>query len=322
MNQPIPRPSLSLAFNLAMTHTRRVLFDPFDLGKWFVIGFCAWLAALGDQGFGFTGNFPGQFNGAGPKPGQPNFNLGGFVPKIVDYWHSNFAWLLPVVILGGLAILILGLLVQWLNSRGKFMLLHCVANNTAEIRYPWSHHAHSANRYFLFRILIGIAVALVMIPIAAIVAFGVYSGFQTGVWHPLRTLAMFASGLFILAPVGLLSFVGMKLTTDFGIPIMFKLNCGPVEAWRHLWPIISARFGSIVLYLLFSILLSIGIGLAVLTLVVVTCCTAACLMVIPYIGTVFLLPTFVLLRSFSALYFGQLAPEFDVFPDPSPLNFN
>jgi molecular chaperone DnaJ len=27
---------------------KRVLFQPFDLGKWFVIGFAAWLAHLGD----------------------------------------------------------------------------------------------------------------------------------------------------------------------------------------------------------------------------------------------------------------------------------
>ena len=34
----------------ALERVKRVLFQPFDLGKWFVIGFCAWLACLGEGG--------------------------------------------------------------------------------------------------------------------------------------------------------------------------------------------------------------------------------------------------------------------------------
>ena len=38
----------------AMTWSRDVLFRPFDLTKWFVLGFCAWLAMLCDGG-GYQG---------------------------------------------------------------------------------------------------------------------------------------------------------------------------------------------------------------------------------------------------------------------------
>ena len=34
----------------ALERVKRMLFQPFDLGKWFVIGFCAWLACLGEGG--------------------------------------------------------------------------------------------------------------------------------------------------------------------------------------------------------------------------------------------------------------------------------
>ena len=34
----------------ALERVKRILFQPFDLGKWFVIGFCAWLAQLGEGG--------------------------------------------------------------------------------------------------------------------------------------------------------------------------------------------------------------------------------------------------------------------------------
>ena len=34
----------------ALERVKLMLFQPFDLGKWFVIGFCAWLAFLGEGG--------------------------------------------------------------------------------------------------------------------------------------------------------------------------------------------------------------------------------------------------------------------------------
>ena len=33
----------------AIERTKLVLFQPFDLGKWFKLGFCAFLATLGDD---------------------------------------------------------------------------------------------------------------------------------------------------------------------------------------------------------------------------------------------------------------------------------
>jgi hypothetical protein len=39
----------------AIEKVKEILFKPFDLGRWFVIGFCAWLACL-DQGGGFNFN--------------------------------------------------------------------------------------------------------------------------------------------------------------------------------------------------------------------------------------------------------------------------
>ena len=38
----------------AINKTKHILFDPFNLEKWFVIGFCAWLAGLAGGGGGFN----------------------------------------------------------------------------------------------------------------------------------------------------------------------------------------------------------------------------------------------------------------------------
>jgi hypothetical protein len=41
----------------AIDRVKLILFQPFDLAKWFVIGFCAWLAYLGQRGFNFNFRF-------------------------------------------------------------------------------------------------------------------------------------------------------------------------------------------------------------------------------------------------------------------------
>ena len=41
----------------AIEKTKCILFQPFDLAKWFIIGFCAFLATLGGGGGGNFGGF-------------------------------------------------------------------------------------------------------------------------------------------------------------------------------------------------------------------------------------------------------------------------
>ena len=52
--------------------------------------------------------------------------------------------------------------------------------------------------------------------------------------------------------------------------------------------------------------------------VLVTCCCAGCLMALPYLGTVLLLPVLVFKRSYSLYFLAQFGPEYDVFPPPPP----
>jgi hypothetical protein len=49
----------------------------------------------------------------------------------------------------------------------------------------------------------------------------------------------------------------------------------------------------------------------------VTCCIAGCLMALPYVGTVALLPVLVFKRSYSIYYLAQFGPAYNVFP-PAP----
>src|SRR5256714_13624418 len=58
--------------------------------------------------------------------------------------------------------------------------------------------------------------------------------------------------------------------------------------------------------------------------VVVSClvtCATCCAAAIPYVGTVILLPVFVLLRLFSLLFLRQFGPDYDVWADFVPREF-
>ncbi len=68
-----------------------------------------------------------------------------------------------------------------------------------------------------------------------------------------------------------------------------------------------------VLYLLFRIVVAIAIAVIVIVVVLATCCLAGCLLLLPYLGTVFLLPILVFERAYSLYYLAQFGPEYDVF---------
>jgi hypothetical protein len=55
----------------AIEKTKEILFRPFDLKKWCVIGFCAWLATLGEGGGGGGNGGGGNYNTSQPGGGSP-----------------------------------------------------------------------------------------------------------------------------------------------------------------------------------------------------------------------------------------------------------
>ena len=103
-----------------------------------------------------------------------------------------------------------------------------------------------------------------------------------------------------------------------------KTSAPPDQAdgapFRIVVRLIAMYPGEIVLYCLFLFVLAIATVLISCLVACLTCCVAA----LPYIGTVILLPVYILLRSFSLCFLRQFGPEYDVWasgpetPPPSP----
>ncbi len=303
----MPDPSFNISVTAPVTaafeRAKRLLFQPFDLQVWLTIGVAAWLAQLGRQGGGGTG-----FNFGGRR----NASLEEALRDAWSYVLDNLHWLVPVAIGVALVGLALWVLFTWLSSRGEFMLLHCVGERKAEVAVPWRIYAEHANSLFGFRVIVGLVTFVLVVPLVVL-----------GVWMLTRMVSgesrTFVTGLALagtvlsLTGVGVLFALVSKLTRDFVVPVMFLHTISCVVAWRRLMLLLTDNLAYFVLYILFSIVLSIAIGLLILALVLVTCCCAGCLMIIPYIGTVLILPIHIFRRAFSAEYLAQYGPEYNVF---------
>jgi len=291
----------------ALGHVKRMLFQPFDLGKWFVIGFGAWLAGLGERQGGQGFNFQ--------WPVHPHEDfLRGF-DHVRDYFLNNLDWIIPVAVFALFIGLLLGLLILWLNCRGKFILLHCVALNRAEVADPWNRFGPQANSLFWFRLLLGLAgMVLILLPlvlgIVLVVRMICHGSPDVG-----AILAIIGLGLGIFL-VAILFAIIRKFLVDFIVPLMFLRQFGCLAAWREFAGLVSVHFWSFVLYLLFQILLTMAISIVVMAVALATCC-CCCFLLVPYLGTVLLLPVIVFQRSYSLYFLAQLGADFDVFAAPA-----
>jgi hypothetical protein len=293
----------------AIERVKRLLFQPFDPARWFVIGFCAWLAYLGQTGFHGGYNYQTGRSKSGTSSG-----LGQALEQAWHYVLQNLWWIVPVAVAIAVLAVAIWLLVLWLSSRGHFMFLHCVALNMVEVQVPWQKFVREGNSLFVFRLVLGLSAFVVMVPLAAGITYLIW---RMADHRALTALGvMGAAGLGIMAMICMIGFaVAAKLTKDFVVPIQFLRGVKCVEAWRMLLSLLSANIGSLIVYLLFQIVLAIAIFTLILMVVVATCCVAGCLLAIPYLGTVLLLPVLIFSRAYSLYYLAQYGNEYKVIVD-------
>jgi hypothetical protein len=294
----------------AFEKVKEILFRPFDLGKWFTIGFCAWLAYLGSGGGGGGGGGGGDATNI--KSGS--YEAREHIEQSIEFVVENLTWMIPVTVVVVIFGIFLWLLLTWLSSRGRFMFLHCVAHNKAEVIAPWTKFRQHANSLLLFRIVLGL-IGFITIGLPVLLAIGV-------IIMMIASDGAIAIGVLGLVIIGLIIFFGSiifglisKFTMDFVVPIMFLRTTSCTAGWREFITILSVNKARFVLYILFQIVIGMAIGAIKVMGFCITCCCCciSILLLIPYIGTVILLPIHVFTRSYSLLYLKQFGPEFNVF---------
>jgi hypothetical protein len=297
MNGPRPKIEIFKPFGEAFELTNKILFQPFDVKKWFVIGFAAWLANLGGGG-GFNYNYGRQ---------EHAHKLSETISQIP---HSVLAIGICVLVLFVVALIVL---VAWLRARGGFMFIDCIVKNRGAIAEPWRDFRKEGNSYFFFSLLVGFAFLIFATLLSLPFMLPIIRDATFPHIHDVYLISSIAAWAFVI----ILLFLVWSMIASFMLPIMYVRRRGAVETFGTVIRLITAHPVEMFLYCLFLIVLALAAGMVACLATCATCCIAA----IPYIGTVILLPLFVLFRSFSLLFLRQFGPDYDVWANFIPSEF-
>jgi hypothetical protein len=300
------------AFDSAWERMTIILFRPFDLGKWFLIGLSAFLAGLMGGGNGANFRYNQNFNtNWNQSQGQsPNFQveLQHLHARIMNFFSAFQLGVIILIIMAIVAIvLVLSLVFLWLGARGQFLLLDNIVRNRASISIPWVNYARPANSLFLFYLVVMFISLVIFVPILIIGVVMAIPLFRQDRWPVGGEIAGFvALGLTYLALALVLNVV-LFLFREFGVPLMFRNGLMAFPAFKETVAVVARNPGNVSLF----ILLRIALAVAVWVISVVACCFC-CIGIIPYIGTVAILPALIYVRCFTLDCLAQFGPQYDV----------
>ncbi len=301
MNGGEPKIEIFKPFGEAFELTKKILFRPFDLAKWFVIGFAAFLASLcSGMNFNFNGfdrNRDWHWKFTSVQHG---------VMETTAHWPG---WLIGLVIVAIPFAIALVVVCMWLGARGRFMFVDCIVRNRGAIKEPWREFRTEGNSFFLFSLLI----ALLFLVVVAIMAAPMVLPLILHSSNLLSKTAMIV-WLICFVTLVLLFALGWHWISQLMVPLMYRRRSRAMPALHDVLGLIFNHPAPLILYFLFFIVLALATIVVGCAATCLTCCIAA----IPYIGTVILLPIHVILYAFPLLFLRQFGSDFDAWAGRSP----
>lgn len=199
------------------------------------------------------------------------------------------------------------------------MFLDNVVHDRAEVTKPWHEYRNTGNSLFLWRSAFA-AISFVAVISSVIISFIMISNIYWGNLSGASTLfGIIGLVLLFFSLIVVIAYISLFLN-DFVIPIMYKNRFTTMEAWNRFLPLFTDHFRYFTIYGLFKILLWILFGIFIVIAGFLTCCIGFLLLVIPYIGSVVILPASYTFRAFSVEFLGQFGKEFSLFAEPDELS--
>jgi hypothetical protein len=292
----------------AIERTRRILFEPFDAGKWFVLGFCAFLAHLGEGGYG-PPSTPPDNNPRGGGGRGPND-----VREVNAWLQDHLALILVLVALTLLVTFAILVVLLWLNSRGRFLFIDGIVRNRAAVVKPWKKYRREGNALFGFRLAFGLLTGVVLLLIVSLCLIVAWPDISARNFRAAAALSLLV-GLALFLPTVLATWLVNLFLLDFVVPVMYVRRLGVLAAWGVFFrELLADRVGTFLLYVLFKVLLALVVGLLAGVVTCLTCCVAA----IPYLGSVILLPLLVFTQAYPLCFLEQFGPSWRLFSRRRP----
>jgi len=250
-----PPNSLSVfdSISAAMQRAKVQLFKPYRFSFWWRMAIVAVFAGE-FSGSSFNFNVP---MGGGGGGGQTNRHFLALGPAEV------FREMLPWILLGALALVVLIFVLMYVHSVFRFILFDSVLSGQCRILKSWSRRNAYGTRYFVWLILYQLLMLLVLFVLMGLPLLGLW---QAGIFgHAGEHIALLVLSVFFLVMVlFVLVLVAWTITTivkDFLVPIMALEDVSVAQAWQIYKPTLLRDKGSAAGYLGMKIVLAIALGI-------------------------------------------------------------
>jgi hypothetical protein len=182
-----------------------------------------------------TGNFPsdGGFSGMGLSDLGANLTI--------------------ILLIAGIIIL-LAILWGIVGSILQFVFIDCLTSGEVSLRRTFSRRTGKGVRFFLFDLALFILFVLIIAVLAAILLLPVIAG---GMGPAATGGAILVWILFLFLLLIPFALVGM-FTVDFVVPVMIKSDCGVIDGWRAVGPLLIAEWKQAAVYVAARVVLGIA----------------------------------------------------------------
>jgi len=249
----------------AMTKTKQMLFEPFDLTKWVKLAIILFFIGGGGSGVSNFNSNPSSSNFGGFYDAQSDAKLDAFVQEAVSGVSAFVDQYMTYIVLAVLAFLLVIVLFSYISNVMQFVFVESVVRNHVTIRAYIRNNLGNGLRLFILNWTLGIvfliAVILSLLPALSVILDGELSAIIFGSF--LLFLVVLVLGTIILAIIG--SFINLA------IPVMLYENVGILKA---LSKVISTAVHSIPQVLVYWVIrgvlgIIIGIAAVIIGLIVI-----------------------------------------------------
>ncbi|MDD5704558.1 MAG: DUF4339 domain-containing protein [Kiritimatiellae bacterium] len=307
------RPGARAAAADSWHRMRSILFKPFDLARWFSIGFCGWLSFIG--GNGCHSNFDPDLLRKG-SGGSNEVQLDALFQQVRDWLASHpmaSAGMITGIIVGVIIGVLFAVFFLWLRAHGSLMLLHRLSHPRATIRESWHVADRVAPSLFRWRLGLGVCGFLLFaaIVVGAVVSLGV-NVLRAGSWQALvgavtpLWLAGWTGGLVTLLCVWLTL---ASLSYHFVEPVMYGRQVSVWKAWQTVADLCRQEPGAVLRYYLCQMAWTFLAGTAIVVFILCTCCLGLILLVVPFINATTLLPYLLFNRGLGPSFLARWRPD-------------